>query len=105
MEMEGERRSAGQSEKSIESCFVMRFGGLLATMGQVGVALFALLLITERDALAYSDPGSGALIWQMLVASLFGGMFYFRKIVSSIRFWMRKEGSGEEKNNKTGPKE
>jgi hypothetical protein len=40
------------------------------------LAMFA----TEREASAYTDPGSGALIWQMAVAGLVGVSFYFRRI-------------------------
>jgi hypothetical protein len=29
--------------------------------------------------LAYVDPGSGALVWQMLAATAVGVLFYFRK--------------------------
>ena len=35
---------------------------------------------TEREAHAYTDPGSGMLIWQMLLAAFAGAMFYFRRI-------------------------
>ncbi len=31
----------------------------------------------------YADPGSGVLIWQLLLAIFFGGTFYFTK----IRHW------------------
>ncbi|MCM3902253.1 MAG: hypothetical protein ND866_11150 [Pyrinomonadaceae bacterium] len=27
----------------------------------------------------YTDPGYGTLIWQLLLAGIFGGMFYFRR--------------------------
>ena len=37
---------------------------------------------TEREALAYTDPGSGALIWQMLLAGIAGAAFYFRRITT-----------------------
>ena len=47
---------------------------------------------TERQASAYTDPGTGALIWQMLVAALAGLLFYFRRITT----WFR---------NRKGPKE
>jgi hypothetical protein len=37
----------------------------------------------------YADPGSGVLIWQLLLAIFFGGTFYFTKLrhwaVSKIR--------------------
>jgi len=53
----------------------------------VALAMFA----TERQAHAYTDPGTGALIWQMLLAGLVGVGFYFRRITS----WFK---------NRKGPK-
>ena len=56
--------------------------------------LFAVLLsllalaATERPAMAYADPGSGALIWQAVVGGAFGLMFYFRRIL----VWFRGRG-------------
>ena len=29
--------------------------------------------------LLYTDPGSGTLVWQLLLAAFFGVMFYFRR--------------------------
>ncbi len=40
---------------------------------------------TEREAHAYTDPGSGAMIWQMLAAGFVGVMFYFRRFTTWIR--------------------
>jgi hypothetical protein len=54
----------------------------------VALAMFA----TEREAHAYTDPGTGALIWQMLVAGLVGVSFYFRRITG----WFK---------NRKGPKD
>ena len=54
----------------------------------LALAMFA----TEREAHAYTDPGTGALIWQMLVAGLVGVGFYFRRITS----WFK---------NRKGPKD
>ena len=48
-------------------------------------ASLALLLSLPRDACAYTDPGSGALIWQVLVAGFVGALFYFRKLASWIK--------------------
>ncbi|MGD0771798.1 MAG: hypothetical protein ABSC05_03140 [Candidatus Solibacter sp.] len=53
----------------------------------VALAMFA----TQREARAYTDPGTGALIWQMLLAGLVGVGFYFRRITS----WFK---------NRKGPK-
>ena len=41
-----------------------------------------LLVITAPAAFAYTDPGSGILIWQFIAAAFMGGMFYFHKIKS-----------------------
>ena len=46
---------------------------------------------TEREACAYTDPGTGALIWQMMVAGIVGVGFYFRRITT----WFK---------NRKGPK-
>jgi len=56
------------------------------------LASFALLawvlLWLPPAAHAYVDPGSGALIWQALVAAFLGGLFYFRRIVSHVKSWL-----------------
>jgi hypothetical protein len=36
--------------------------------------------------LLYADPGSGALIWQSLVAVFIGAMFYLRRLAG---WWKR----------------
>ncbi len=54
-------------------------------------SLYTLLLVialgiaVEQPAAAYTDPGSGALILQMVGAALVGGLFYFRKFLSFFR--------------------
>jgi hypothetical protein len=47
----------------------------------LALAMFA----TEREARAYTDPGTGALIWQMMVAGLVGVGFYYRRITAWFR--------------------
>jgi hypothetical protein len=47
----------------------------------IALAMFA----TEREACAYTDPGTGALIWQMMVAGIVGIGFYFRRITGWLR--------------------
>lgn len=49
----------------------------------------ALVLLTEPRAYAYTDPGSGALLWQALVAGFIGAGFYFRKFL--FHFFPRKK--------------
>ena len=35
--------------------------------------------------LLYTDPGSGAMIWQLLVAAGLGAAFYFRHYFTKVR--------------------
>jgi len=49
-----------------------------------------LLLVMETDAFAYSDPGSGALLWQALLAGCFGALFYLRRFMSWFRFGRKR---------------
>jgi len=46
------------------------------------------LIVTERTAHAYVDPGTGAMLWQVLFAAGVGSLFYVRKVfawVGSLR--------------------
>ena len=49
------------------------------------VLLLILLLAAQSRVYAYTDPGSGTLIWQMLAAGSVGLLFYVRRIVSWAR--------------------
>ena len=35
--------------------------------------------------LLYTDPGSGALLWQLLVAAFLGGAFYARVLIRQLK--------------------
>ena len=54
---------------------------------------FALILLVafEKPAAAYADPGTGALLWQMLAAGFVGVIFYFRRITA----WFKRKGKDE----------
>jgi hypothetical protein len=43
------------------------------------------LLMGERVASAYADPGSGALLWQILVAGFVGALFHLRRFLDRFR--------------------
>jgi hypothetical protein len=47
--------------------------------------VLGLLLVFRQEARAYTDPGTGALIWQIIAAGFVGLMFYFRKFASRFR--------------------
>ncbi len=48
-----------------------------------GLVLTLLLIGATREAKAYTDPGSGALLWQSLIAMLAGVGYYWRKLAWS----------------------
>ena len=56
---------------------------------RLDVLVLAALAIwgAETRLLAYIDPGSGALIWQAIVAGFVGAAFYFRRFFG--RFFSR----------------
>jgi hypothetical protein len=54
--------------------------------------LMALLLACHAEARAYTDPGTGALIWQALAAGFVGLLFYLRKFTG----WFRKRKDTED---------
>jgi len=47
-------------------------------------------------AFLYTDPGSGALVWQLLVASFVGGLFYIRSFIRRITAMMSDRRSREQ---------
>jgi hypothetical protein len=53
--------------------------------------LIALLIGFEREAHAYTDPGSGMLMWQVLVAGAVGFLFYVRRILEWFRSKLRRD--------------
>ncbi len=53
-----------------------------------GCGLLLLLAASERSLKAYSDPGSGALLWQVLAGAAIGALYYLRRIVA---FFQKKD--------------
>ena len=43
-----------------------------------------LLLSSPSTLLGYTDPGTGAFLYQAVYAAFIGGTFYFRKVLSRI---------------------
>ncbi|HKG22759.1 MAG TPA: hypothetical protein VKC34_12740 [Blastocatellia bacterium] len=44
-----------------------------------------LLIVAETKVFAYTDPGTGTLIWQVVMAAIFGAMFYLRRLIAWFR--------------------
>ncbi len=59
--------------------------GRSTVLWRAGGLLLFLVLASERPLKAYADPGSGALIWQVLVAAMIGVLYYARKVVAFFR--------------------
>ncbi len=51
-----------------------------------------LLIAIPAIANAYTDPGSGLLLWQLLGSFVIGLGFYFRQIVSAIKRLFNSHG-------------
>jgi hypothetical protein len=59
---------------------------------RIAIVLLCLIVGFESEAKAYTDPGTGALIWQMVAAGFVGAMFYFRRIRTTISDFLKKRG-------------
>lgn len=51
----------------------------------------------------YADPGSGVLIWQLLLAIFFGGTFYFTKLRRWAIAKIRPERTNVQQNHAGDP--
>ena len=58
---------------------------------RVPFLLILLLVGLEPEAKGYTDPGTGALIWQVLIAGFMGAMFYFRRIKNYLMSFRNKQ--------------
>ena len=66
---------------------------------RVFLLCLAVFVVAETRVYAYADPGSGALIWQILVGASIGVMFYLRAILR----WIRGLKSNRKANRKPFP--
>jgi hypothetical protein len=53
------------------------------------LTLAALLALVPQPVYAYTDPGSGTLIYQVVYAAFLAGTFYFRRLLDRV-FGRRK---------------
>ena len=69
------------------------------------IALGALLFVAlEQPARAYTDPGTGALVWQALLAGLTGLVFYSRRIIRWVKSTMPNKGTKQKLRRNEAPK-
>lgn len=73
----------------------MRSGDTSARIAPGLLAAAWFVMLAERSAHAYTDPGSGLLLWQGLMAALVGAGFYFRKFF--FQWFPRKRNDDSKK--------
>jgi hypothetical protein len=71
-------------------------------MGPMFRTLFILLAL-PHIASAYVDPGSGAMLWQILAATFLGMLFYIRKIIAATSAVLRNSSKPVTEVNSTLP--
>ncbi len=52
---------------------------------ELGVVIVALILLTEADALAYVDPGTGSYLFQLAIAGGLAGIYTLRRYWQTLR--------------------
>lgn len=65
------------------------FGIIVVRIALFAFAVLLSLFALEKPAMAYTDPGTGALVWQMVAAGFVGAAFYFRRF---LIWFKRKKG-------------
>jgi len=65
-------------------------------MNRFRIAAVLLVLATEQAAQAYTDPGSGMLIMQLLGSAALGALFYFQR----VRNWVASLFRGDKHEEK-----
>lgn len=70
----------------------IRRPGSKARRGHPSLTFGAILFFGScGQAMAYTDPGSGALLWQLVMAAFLGSMFYLRKLTAWFKASIRKK--------------
>jgi hypothetical protein len=78
-------RSVSRCLLTICSYAVALSSGVFMRIRNILLLCIILLIATQSRVYAYTDPGSGTLLWQMLIAGSVGAMFYFRRLISWAR--------------------
>jgi hypothetical protein len=58
--------------------------------------LVVLLTLAEAPLCAYTDPGSGIMVWQILIAGAVGGLFQLRRLTNWITIKLRRGASDQQ---------
>ena len=60
----------------------------VVAIAKASLLLIPLFLATPAVSSAYTDPGTGAFVYQAAYAAFLGGTFYLRKVLDY--FWARR---------------
>ena len=52
----------------------------IALAGKIALLAVVLLVTFQQDGYAYTDPGSGALLWQIILVSFSAALFHVRRV-------------------------
>lgn len=66
---------------NLRALFPRLFAQVRSSLFGVCIGYVFLLLTFPVQARAYTDPGSGILLWQTIMATFVGFLFYFRRFV------------------------
>jgi hypothetical protein len=66
-----------------------RCSSFLFLAAKMSLLVLPLLLATPSKAFGYTDPGTGAFVYQAAYAAFLGGTFYLRKLLN--RFWHKRK--------------
>jgi len=55
-----------------------------SSFASLALVAMAVLLASPSHLFGYTDPGTGAFLYQAAYAACLGGIFYFRKFLSRI---------------------
>lgn len=61
---------------------------------KLSILCSAVIIATAQPAYCYIDPGSGSMIWQLLLSAFIGMAFYFRKFITGV-FSRFKKSNGD----------
>ncbi len=71
----------------------------ISAKAALAIVMFLLVaFVFERQAYAYTDPGSGLLALQYLLSLAAGGLFYFRRSLARLFRSRSRENPPETKN-------
>lgn len=62
------------------------------------IRLLLILTFLFSQVHAYTDPGSGMMLWQILLAAMAGSLFYARELIDKIKGFFTKNKENQDRN-------